>query len=664
MRKTISIIGKSSFSITEANRDRSFTLTLKPASRPWLLSTIKTLIDTPLTHNFFREDRLNEYTLWVEKSTSRKGHCVEITKLGVNGGLNKIIIPVGENKWGWKKLASLLDNTQHLLPNTSSTTYKSALTNRIENSTNPTNLPGRTDGQNSHYKQQTSSSRGHPTQNSEVTEELASFNPNLLVLIFRANFHDKWADIYNALCKFSPSIGSISPIQPDRAILSINSPEQAESFCSSDEWVTIDRFLIRVERWSSLASMDRPVVPSYGGWIKLRNLPADEWSIHNFKMIGDICGGYVETAKKTLSRLDMTEVSIKVKSNTNGFLPANVTLLHLTNRPIITIEPFFRPDFMLNFIIGVHGSRRPQPNLVPPPRPITQSLPISSPASRASDFSNHQPSDTKPKSPPPDTDFSTLIVPDSEASDLTFQKPVSSNTHQPLAVPVLSSYNSNFHLPISTPKHPSPIVSLPMGPTLSHQPFVSSSYCAPTNKPITINNKPSLFLTGKLNSTSTNQNNPSDTDDFLSSHYTLSDLGSPSHTNQQPSPQSPPNLSSLFGDSSNALALIEDCLELPIKAVPIIEERPAHIGTDSDNFTYQCNETEEMVDASNYLSLLFPWMAKHGMCIMPIPTKHKQATAKKNRNWNKELQKLQSSVNYDKNSASTSGGIIGSLNSL
>lgn len=37
-------------------------------------------------------------------------------------------------------------------------------------------------------------------------------------------------------------------------------------------------------------------------------------------------GGYIETAKETSSRMDMMEVSLKVKENTTGFLQAAINL--------------------------------------------------------------------------------------------------------------------------------------------------------------------------------------------------------------------------------------------------------------------------------------------------------------------------------------------------
>lgn len=59
------------------------------------------------------------------------------------------------------------------------------------------------------------------------------------------------------------------------------------------------------------------MVPPYGSRIKLINILMDQWSLEVFKekKIGDACGGFKETGNKMLSRMDMTEASIKVKGN-------------------------------------------------------------------------------------------------------------------------------------------------------------------------------------------------------------------------------------------------------------------------------------------------------------------------------------------------------------
>nr|QWT43305.1 kinesin-related protein KIN7C [Citrullus lanatus] len=97
-------------------------------------------------------------------------------------------------------------------------------------------------------------------------------------------------------------------------------------------------------------------VPSYGSWIKIRNLLIDQWSYDTFKLIGELCGGYIETSKKTLARMDMMEASLKVKMNKNGFLPAIIQLLSTSAFSMaVQMDPFFDLDLHIGYIAAVMG---------------------------------------------------------------------------------------------------------------------------------------------------------------------------------------------------------------------------------------------------------------------------------------------------------------------
>lgn len=98
-RKKISVQVSHGIRIIEASTDKPFTFSLKKESLTWLHSTFSSLIEAYLNQKFFIKSRLVEYDLWVEKITNRKGHFAKITKLGVNGGLNKLILLMVSTKW-------------------------------------------------------------------------------------------------------------------------------------------------------------------------------------------------------------------------------------------------------------------------------------------------------------------------------------------------------------------------------------------------------------------------------------------------------------------------------------------------------------------------------------------------------------------------------------
>lgn len=58
----------------------------------------------------------------------------------------------------------------------------------------------------------------------------------------------------------------------------------------------------------------------------MRGLPFDKWDLETFKYIGEACGGLIDGANKTLNRMDIVEVNLKVEQNHIGFLPAKVAL--------------------------------------------------------------------------------------------------------------------------------------------------------------------------------------------------------------------------------------------------------------------------------------------------------------------------------------------------
>lgn len=120
-------------------------------------------------------------------------------------------------------------------------------------------------------------------------------------------------------------------------------------------------FQLKFAPWNSLASLASPKVPSYGGWIKIRNLPLDRWDEETFKIIGNSCGGYIEASKKTRSRFDLMEATIRVKKNTSGFIPAHIPLLSKdTDQLTIQIDPFFTSEHFIGYSTGIHGALPPE----------------------------------------------------------------------------------------------------------------------------------------------------------------------------------------------------------------------------------------------------------------------------------------------------------------
>lgn len=61
-------------------------------------------------------------------------------------------------------------------------------------------------------------------------------------------------------------------------------------------------------------------------------------------------------AKKTLARMDIMEVCLKVKKNENGVLPTNIHLPSTTKELIyVHVDPFFEVLPHIGYLIDKHG---------------------------------------------------------------------------------------------------------------------------------------------------------------------------------------------------------------------------------------------------------------------------------------------------------------------
>lgn len=112
-RKTFSLAADpripNHYRLTEATNERSYTLTLSKEALSWLKTCFSKLCDLSLSQKFFNETRVAETVIWVEKISNKKGHSTEIAKLGQNGGINKLIVPMGKERKGWRSLIATIN---------------------------------------------------------------------------------------------------------------------------------------------------------------------------------------------------------------------------------------------------------------------------------------------------------------------------------------------------------------------------------------------------------------------------------------------------------------------------------------------------------------------------------------------------------------------------
>ena len=62
-------------------------------------------------------------------------------------------------------------------------------------------------------------------------------------------------------------------------------------------------------------------------WIGIEGLPLHMWNIHVFKVIGEVCGGFLEVAEETMKRLFMGFAKIKIKGFEYGLMNPVIEIL-------------------------------------------------------------------------------------------------------------------------------------------------------------------------------------------------------------------------------------------------------------------------------------------------------------------------------------------------
>lgn len=102
--------------LTEIGSYKSFFMSLFPESIDWLRNSFKTLVACPRNNRFFQERRYDEYILWIEKTSNRRGCIAEIYRIDNKGRKCCIMIPEGYDKKGWVSflnMISFIDNKTH-----------------------------------------------------------------------------------------------------------------------------------------------------------------------------------------------------------------------------------------------------------------------------------------------------------------------------------------------------------------------------------------------------------------------------------------------------------------------------------------------------------------------------------------------------------------------
>lgn len=64
--------------ITEATEDRAFSIAVHWSTLRWIIDSFKDLIDSPLIYKFFKERRIDDQIIWLEKVGNIQGYSAEL----------------------------------------------------------------------------------------------------------------------------------------------------------------------------------------------------------------------------------------------------------------------------------------------------------------------------------------------------------------------------------------------------------------------------------------------------------------------------------------------------------------------------------------------------------------------------------------------------------
>ncbi|TYK04254.1 mitotic spindle checkpoint protein mad1 [Cucumis melo var. makuwa] len=96
--------------------------------------------------------------------------------------------------------------------------------------------------------------------------------------------------------------------------------------CKNKGWNIVGPYYDKFEMWSKVLHADPKLIPSYGGWIRVRGIPLHLWNMIVFSQIGEACGGFIEVALETADKKELTEALIKVRDNYTRFIPAFIKI--------------------------------------------------------------------------------------------------------------------------------------------------------------------------------------------------------------------------------------------------------------------------------------------------------------------------------------------------
>lgn len=190
-------------------------------------------------------------------------------------------------------------------------------------------------------------------------EEVKSIDWEQVIVITKRDFHDDWGRILEILQQQVEEPFIINPFQPDKALLKCPSKELAELLTKNRGWVSFGPIILKVEKWDRMQHSRIMCVPSYGGWIKIRNLPLHLWHLSLLKAVGDRLGDFIEYEEENSLLLDCVEIRMKIRENYCGFIPAEVRIIDGEDAFNVQVVKYQEGQMLIDKVAGIHGCFSP-----------------------------------------------------------------------------------------------------------------------------------------------------------------------------------------------------------------------------------------------------------------------------------------------------------------
>lgn len=136
-----------------------------------------------------------------------------------------------------------------------------------------------------------------------------------IIIITKLFAHDEWKEIiYEIMSHFSQPC-QLNPFMEDKALLKFVDERSLNKKLLSGKWRRKDKYHLKIETWDFAKHSKKEVIESYGGWLRICDLPLKFLARQCFEALGNLWH-LVNISSKTFNLLDCSDALIhEVKSN-------------------------------------------------------------------------------------------------------------------------------------------------------------------------------------------------------------------------------------------------------------------------------------------------------------------------------------------------------------